>query len=100
MRLSYSGAPCSILPMDQSRPAPPARSLWTPGKQRIFLHALIATGSVTAAARAAGMSRSAAQRLRTRLAGTPFDRLWSQALALHARSLANPFAGDAANTRS
>lgn len=75
--------------------APPApardRAQWTPAKQRIFLSALLATGSVVAAARAAGMSRSSAHRLRQRLAGTVFDRTWAEALRLHAAHLADPF---------
>jgi len=65
--------------MEQDRtPTPPAtttpRARWTPAKQRIFLAALLDSGSVAHAARAAGMSRSSAHRLRARLAGTPFDR--------------------------
>lgn len=72
----------------------PPRAQWTPAKQRIFLAALAETGSIARAARAAGMSRSSAHRLRARLAGTPFDRAWSQALALHARRLADPFGPD------
>ncbi|TPG18500.1 LysR family transcriptional regulator [Sphingomonas koreensis] len=83
--------------MDQHRvpEAPdvtPLRAGWTPAKQRIFLAALVESGSVARAARAAGMSRSSAHRLRARLAGTPFDQAWNQALALHARQLADPFA--------
>jgi len=74
---------------------PPLRAQWTPARQRIFLAALIETGSIARAARAAGMSRSSAHRLRARLAGTPFDRAWDQALALHARQLADPFARSA-----
>ncbi|WP_380872242.1 hypothetical protein ACFB49_31850 [Sphingomonas sp. DBB INV C78] len=75
-------------------PAPPDRAQWTPAKQRIFLVALLECGSVTRAAMAAGMSRSSAHRLRQRLAGTPFVRAWDQALAHHARQLADPFARD------
>jgi AraC-like DNA-binding protein len=87
--------------MEQHRtpppPAPPPqpaadRAHWTPAKQRLFLAALLETGSVARAARAAGMSRSSAHRLRRRLAGTPFDKTWDRALALHARRLADPFA--------
>ncbi|WP_423602120.1 LysR family transcriptional regulator [Sphingomonas sp. MS122] len=80
------------------RSAPPARRMarWTPAKQRIFLAALLETGSVAAAARAAGMSRSSANRLRRRLSGTPFDRSWDQLLSAHRRRLADPFADPAA----
>ncbi|MDB5680043.1 LysR family transcriptional regulator [Sphingomonas bacterium] len=85
--------------MDRHSTPPPApRAHWTPAKQRIFLAALLDSGSVAHAARAAGMSRSSAHRLRARLAGTPFDRVWGQALAEHARRLADPFA-DPVETR-
>ncbi|WP_448658660.1 LysR family transcriptional regulator [Sphingomonas sp. CJ99] len=82
---------------DRSAPAaaPPARrARWTPARQRIFLVALSDTGSIAAAARAAGLSRSSAHRLRARLAGTPFDIGWDRALALYARRAADPFAPD------
>ncbi len=91
--------------MDQhTNPHPPApaapastdRARWTPDKQRLFLATLLATGNVTHAARTAGMSPSDAAReaisSRFKLAGTPFDRTWARALALHAQSLADPFA--------
>lgn len=76
-------------------PAPaarPVRAHWTPAKQRIFLAALVDGGSVARAARAAGMSRSSAHRLRLRFAGTPFDHAWERALAVHAECLADPLA--------
>jgi hypothetical protein len=47
----------------------------------LFIRALRRTGSVAAAARAAGMSRQAAYRLRARLRGHPFDLAWTAALA-------------------
>ncbi|WP_423606552.1 LysR family transcriptional regulator [Sphingomonas sp. MS122] len=75
-------------------PLRPDRAHWTPARQRIFLAALLETGSVARAADAAGMSRSSAQRLRRRLAGTPFDRSWDQVLAVHARRLADPLGPD------
>jgi hypothetical protein len=75
--------------------APPIRAHWTPFRQRIFLAALLETGSVARAARAAGMSRSSAHRLRQRLAGTPFDRAWGQMLIQHERRMADPFAREA-----
>jgi AraC-like DNA-binding protein len=82
-------------------PAPPApgRAHWTPARQRIFLAALLESGSVARAACAAGMSRSSAHRLRQRLAGTPFVRSWEQVLALHTSRLADPFAPDPAAAR-
>lgn len=74
---------------------PPTRAHWTPSRQRIFLAALLDTGSVARAAWAAGMSRSSAHRLRQRLAGTPFDRAWDHVLAQHARRMADPLAREA-----
>lgn len=76
-------------------PLRPGRAPWTPAKQRAFLVALVETGSVTQAARAAGMSRSSAQRLRARLAGTPFDRAWTYALIAYAQRMSDPFGPDA-----
>lgn len=76
--------------------APPVRACWTPARQRIFLVALQETGSVARAARAAGMSRSSAHRLRQRLAGTPFDRTWDRILIQHEQRLADPFVREAA----
>ena len=70
-------------PPAPAAPAPAARARWTPERQRLFLTTLLATGNVTQAARAAGMSRASVHRLRRRLAGTPFDRTWDRALALH-----------------
>lgn len=87
--------------MDQHPTAPPpaatpsgVRASWTPARQRIFLAALLETGSIARAARAAGMSRSSAHALRKRLPGTPFDLAWGHALRLHAARLADPFLPD------
>ncbi|MEG3163540.1 LysR family transcriptional regulator [Sphingomonas sp. PB2P19] len=88
-------SPASPLPV----PSPARRAHWTPAKQRIFLAALLECGSIAAAARAAGMSRSSAHRLRARLAGTPFVRIWDQALAAHAQRLADPFGPAATQAR-
>jgi hypothetical protein len=73
--------------MEQLDPAP---ARWTPARQRIFLGALLETGSIARAATAAGMSRSSAHRLRAKLKGSQFDRLWGHAIAEYARRLANP----------
>ncbi|MFZ2997659.1 LysR family transcriptional regulator [Sphingobium sp.] len=81
--------------MEQPRKTPgprPSRTYWTPTKQRLFLAALLETGNVSYAARAVGMSRSSAHRLRARLAGTPFDQTWGRALAIHAGRMNDPFA--------
>lgn len=82
-------------PPRDAAPGASLRAQWTPAKQRIFLAALLETGSVARAARAAGMSRSSAHQLRRRLAHTPFDRSWDQVLTLHARRMADPLAPDA-----
>ncbi len=79
---------------------PPVRAHWTPARQRVFLAALVETGSIARSARAAGMSRSSAHALRNRLTGTPFDHAWSRALELHAARLADPFAPDPLSPRA
>ena len=52
---------------------------WTPERQAAFLRELAARHNVTAAARAVGMSRQSAYKLRTRLQGQPFDKAWDAA---------------------
>lgn len=59
-------------------PIRPAR-MWTSAKQAEFLRQLSATHSVAGAARAVGMSRQSAYRLRARLKGEPFDAAWDAA---------------------
>lgn len=86
-------------PAAPTAPLTTDRAHWTPARQRIFLMALADTGCVAAAARAAGMSRFSAHRLRKRLAGTPFDRHWAEALRLHAARLADPFGDTTASAR-
>ena len=55
---------------------------WTTRKALVFLGALAEFGRVSEAARAVGMSRQSAYRLRARLAGQgPFVRAWDRALA-------------------
>ncbi|MEN2787014.1 LysR family transcriptional regulator [Sphingomonas qilianensis] len=93
--MTDSSAPPARAASGPPAPAPPSpsrRAHWTPAKQRIFLAALLECGCVAEAARAAGMSPSSAHRLRARLGGAPFVRAWDQALAVHARRLADPFA--------
>lgn len=53
---------------------------WTAARQAEFLRQLAASHCVAAAARAVGMSRQSAYRLRARLKGTPFDQAWRAAL--------------------
>lgn len=84
--------------MTQPHPAPSAPARWTPARQRLFLSALMNLGSVTQAAHTVGMSRSSANRLRRRLAGTPFDQAWDKALHFHALQMRDPM-GVAARNR-
>lgn len=91
--------PHTLPPRPAGAADPFDRAGWTPAKQRIFLAALHAPGSVAAAARAAGMSPSSAHRLRARLRGTPFDQAWAHVLGRHARRLADPLAPDALEAR-
>lgn len=61
---------------------------WTPERQAAFLRALSGTHSVTKAARAVGMSRQSAYKLRARLKGEPFDLAWTAALRCRFDALA------------
>ncbi|MDG5747635.1 hypothetical protein P8Q88_05530 [Qipengyuania sp. XHP0207] len=54
---------------------------WTPARQAAFLRELGATHNVSAAARAVGMGRQSAYKLRARPRGTPFDKAWEAAFA-------------------
>lgn len=54
---------------------------WTPERQLDFLEMLARTGSVTRSARAAGMSRESAHRLRLREPDGLFAVAWDRALA-------------------
>ena len=59
----------------------PQHNGWTPERQQHFLDQLAFTGSVAAAARAAGMTRQSAYWLRRQPAGEEFARAWDAALA-------------------
>ncbi len=59
----------------------PRHDGWTPARQQIFLHTLADTGSVNLAARRAGMSRTAAYRLRRHPEAVDFRAMWDLALA-------------------
>jgi len=63
----------------RSRPHVARGDRWTKWKMAEFLRPLAATHSVTAAARAVGMSRKSAYKLRARLKGQPFDIAWEAA---------------------
>jgi hypothetical protein len=57
----------------------PRGDRWNKPKMAEFLRQLAATHSVTAAAKAVGMSRRSAYKLRSRLKGQPFDIAWEAA---------------------
>ncbi len=61
---------------------------WTPARQARFLRELAASHCVAGAARAAGMSRQSAYRLRNRLKGEPFDIAWQAAFRMQYDALA------------
>ncbi|ABC62686.1 hypothetical protein [Erythrobacter litoralis] len=61
---------------------------WTPRRQAVFLRELAATHNVSAAARAVGMSRQSAYRVRARLQGQPFDLAWQAAFRTRFDALA------------
>jgi hypothetical protein len=61
------------------RPTVARGDRWTKPKMAEFLRQLAATHSVTAAAKAVGMSRRSAYKLRARLKGQPFDIAWEAA---------------------
>lgn len=73
------------------------RDGWTAERQLRFLAALAETGSVSAAAAAAGLSRESAYRLRSRKDGLLFAHLWDRlmqpdpgsSLEVHTRALSD-----------
>jgi hypothetical protein len=58
----------------------PRHDGWTPERQRAFIAQLVETGGVAAAARAVGMTRQSAVRLRKRADAEGFARAWDNAL--------------------
>ena len=58
---------------------PGRHNQWTPRKMANFLRELAATNNVSVAAKAVGMSRQSAYRLRARLKGSQFDIAWEAA---------------------
>ena len=55
---------------------------WTPERQRMFIAALCATGTVESAARSVGMSRMAAYNLRKREGAESFADAWENAIGV------------------
>ena len=76
--IGVGGGPITTTPHNQ----------WTRAKMVAFLRELAATQSVAAAARAVGMSRTAAYNLRNRLQGQPFALGWEVALECGMHALA------------
>lgn len=72
-----------------SAPRKPRRGEWTREKMVRFLRELAATQCVSAAARAVGMSRTSAYRLRNRMQDTPFALGWEVALEMGLHQLAH-----------
>jgi len=70
-------------PQGRACPDGVRRDGWTPHRQLVFLDMLARTGSVTRSARAAGMSRESAYRLRARNPDGLFAAAWDRALAGH-----------------
>lgn len=70
---------------------------WTRAKMVEFLRELAACQSVARAAKAVGMSRQSAYRLRNRLQGTPFSLGWEVALEAGLQQLAHAVMDRAVN---
>jgi hypothetical protein len=68
---------------DSPKPNKIRRDGWTAERQLRFLDTLVRIRSVTRAARAAGMSRESAYRLRARKDGALFAAAWDRALEGH-----------------
>ncbi|GAB5350221.1 hypothetical protein [Alteriqipengyuania sp. 357] len=80
------------VPPQVAAPFVPKEDRWTKPRMTEFLRQLAAHQCVAAAARAVGMSRQSAYRLRNRLKGEPFDIAWEAAFqhgydALHQAAL-------------
>lgn len=69
------------LPAFHPVPVRARRDGWTPARQAEYIGRLAETGCVTAAARAVGMGRESAYRLRNRPGAEGFARAWDAALA-------------------
>ena len=72
----HDPAACDWVPVLRKRRA----DGWSPDKQRAFVAALAATGSVTTAAQIVGLSASSAYRLRRALGSEGFSGAWDAAL--------------------
>ena len=84
-------------PVCESAARAVSHNQWTREKMVLFLRELAATQSVSAAAKAVGMSRTAAYNLRNRLQGQPFALGWEVALELGLHNLAQAVVDRALN---
>ncbi len=77
--------PVPLRPREPALSACPAGSRrgWTPERQARFIGVLAESGSVAAAARAVGMSRMAAYRLRRHSGAESLAHAWDSIIALH-----------------
>jgi hypothetical protein len=66
------------------------RDGWTAERQRLFIRALAQSPCIDAAARAAGMSRERAYRLRRRPGAESFAAAWDSILAARPRGTSSP----------
>lgn len=76
-----AGDSASSAPDFDPVPVRARRDGWTPERQRAFIAALRATRSISKAARAVGMSRKSAYRLRDRPDAQSFAAAWDEAFA-------------------
>ncbi len=86
--MSASENPTAPVPAFTPVPLRIRQDGWTPDRQRAFLAHLRLTGSVEAAARAVGMRRETAYRLRRRPGGESFAAAWDAAMP--PRGMAHP----------
>lgn len=87
-RTPETGAPRPPLPDFTPVPRKHVRhDGWTPERQKAFIEALAATGSVTHAARAVNMAKEGAYQLRLHPEGAEFRAAWEQALDFGVRVL-------------
>jgi hypothetical protein len=77
LETSRGGSICDFTPIPMERQR---ANGWSPAQQERFIQALAVMGSVGAAARAVGMGRASAYRLRERAGAESFGRAWDNAI--------------------
>jgi hypothetical protein len=85
-----SSAAAPHLPAFTPVPVRARRDGWTEERQRLFIRALAQSPCIEAAARAAGMSRESAYRLRRREGAGSFAAAWDSILAARPRGTTSP----------